>query len=193
MVEFKNKRACVVGSRKITDTDRYIIEVIGRLLDKLGVQGASGNADGSDIEWDKHIFVQHFLPWSGHKSNKDSPERHNGDKNNQYLSLNMCPPTLLEKARSIAADHHPGWDYLKRGARLMHTRNVFQALGVKLAPETYADVTIFTSDVDRFGTVKGGTRTAVEISKSYGIPTFNLRNDSEFENLKVILESLVHG
>lgn len=178
----KNRRACVVGSRTLTEQDKERIHVMGDLLFKLGVMGSSGNAEGNDVEWNKYITVQHFLPWNGHNG------RYHGDKGSLYLALDFCPAELLEKAAKIAEDHHPSWVYLKRGARLLHTRNVFQALGVLLSPETYADLTIYCAEESPARLVKGGTRTAVEIFRSYKIPTYNLRLDSEFEELKGILK-----
>lgn len=186
-VTLKNHRACVVGSRTLTGQDAMRIQVIGNLLHQLNVQGASGNALGNDQEWDKYIFVQHFLPWNNHNGRK------NGDNNFQYLSLTDAPKELTDKAAKIAMDHHPAWYRLKRGGRAMHTRNVFQALGIKLTPETYADLTIYCADETPSRKVSGGTATAVEISRSHGIPTFNLRFDSDFEELKAILESLLEN
>lgn len=192
-IKLNNKRACVVGSRKISQQDKTRISIIGKLLAALGVQGASGNAEGSDIEWDNHIFVQHFLPWEGHQSTPNHPKRYNGTNDFQYLSLDQCPKHLRDKAGKIAEDHHPAWERLGRGGRSMHTRNVFQALGIHLMPDTFADLTIYTSEESPSKVVKGGTRTAVEISRSYGIPTFNLRNDSEFHALKATLEELLEN
>ncbi|QCQ57649.1 hypothetical protein DIREPILLOW8_59 [Vibrio phage Direpillow8] len=186
MVKLKNHRACVVGSRNIDELDRHRIMVIGELLAKLGVAGASGNALGSDKEWDNYIFVQHFLPWNGYNDGFETDDA-------QMLSIDTCPEALLMEARRIAEEHHPAWDHLKRGGRAMHTRNVFQALGTSLSPETMADLTIYTAGETPARVVKGGTRTAVEISRSYGIPTFNLRFTSDFEELKAILEAMLEN
>lgn len=181
---FKNHRACVVGSRTLLPIDAERIKVIGDLLFQLGVQGASGNALGNDKAWDEYIFVQHFLPWDGYNGAKETHDA-------QYLSLDYCPEALRMEAARIAEDHHPAWDRLRLGGRAMHTRNVFQALGTALSPETMADVTIYCAEESPARIVRGGTRTAVEISRSYGIPTFNLRFDSDFFKLKAILESLL--
>lgn len=173
-----------MGSRTLTATDAARIKVIGELLLALGICGASGNALGNDKEWDKYIFVQHFLPWNGYNDGYET-------KDAKMLSLENCPESLRMEAARIAEEHHPAWDRLKRGGRAMHTRNVFQALGTALSPETMADVTIYCAEESPARVVKGGTRTAVEISRSYGIPTFNLRFDSDFFELKATLESLL--
>lgn len=193
VVTLKNHRACVVGSRKLTKQDRTRISVIGNLLRALQINGASGNAEGSDIEWDKYIFVQHFLPWDGHQSTPEHPKKYNGANGFQYLSLEYAPVARRDRAAQIASDHHPCWDRLKRGGRAMHTRNVFQALGINLDKSTFADLTIYTAEESKARVVKGGTRTAVEISRSNGIPTFNLRFDSDYHELKAILEELLEN
>lgn len=190
-VTLKNKRACVVGSRKITQQDKERIAIIGELLAQLGISGASGNAEGSDIEWDNYMFVQHFLPWDGHQSTPKHPKRYHGENNNQYLALNYCPDSVLQKAMKIMEEHHPYGSSLKQGPRKMHTRNVFQALGVHLDERTYADLTVYTSEETAYGKVKGGTSTAVEISRSHKIPTFNLRIDSQYHKLRKMLEDML--
>lgn len=182
----KNHRACVVGSRTLTKQDAERIQIIGNLLFQLGITGASGNALGNDKEWDKYIFVQHILPWNGYNEGYET-------KDAQFLSLDTCPEALRMEAARIAEEHHPAWDRLKRGGRAMHTRNVFQALGVSLSPESMADLTIYCAEESMARVVKGGTRTAVEISRSYGIPTFNLRFDSDFEELKATLEAMLEN
>ncbi|QQO38481.1 hypothetical protein VPG01_123 [Vibrio phage VPG01] len=185
-LNLKNHRACVVGSRTLTEQDAERIQVIGKLLFLLGVMGASGNALGNDKEWDKYIFVQHFLPWNGYNDGHETG-------NAQFLSLESCPEALRMEAARIAEEHHPAWDRLKRGGRAMHTRNVFQALGVALSPETMADLTVYCAEESQARIVKGGTRTAVEISRSYGIPTFNLRFDKDFYELKATLEEMLEN
>lgn len=191
MINLKNKRACVVGSSNITEQDKERIAVIGMLLAALQVDGASGNAEGSDIEWDAYIFVQHFLPWDGHQSTEKHPKKYHGENGHQYLALNYCPASSLSKAERIMEDHHPYGHSLRNGPRKMHTRNVFQALGVYLDERSFADLTVYCAREDKTGKVHGGTSTAVEISRSYGIPTYNLRIDSQFSKLKEELESLL--
>lgn len=174
-------KVCVVGSRNITEVDKARIKEIGKLLQLLGATGSSGYAEGTDTEWDKYIFVQHFLPWNGY--NKGQPKF-----DASILSLNDCPGELLTKAEKIMLDHHPDGDRLTPGAYKLHTRNVFEALGPLLAPETYCDMTIYCAPESTARVVKGGTRTAVEISRSYNIPSYNLRNNKEFHELRAILE-----
>lgn len=178
----KNKTACVVGSRTLTAQDVYRIGVIGNMLAALGFTGRSGNALGSDREWDEYLFVQHILPWNGYNGN------YHGENDYQYLALEECPHQLMSDAIRIMEEHHPYGATLKKGAHKMHTRNVFQPLGTALHPDTYADLTIYTADETPAGKVSGGTSSAVEISRSYKIPTFNLRKDEDFNALCAILE-----
>ncbi|BBL19289.1 hypothetical protein KIT04_120 [Vibrio phage KIT04] len=185
-MNLKNHRATVAGSRTLLPMDKERIAIIGELFFKLGIAGASGNALGNDKEWDNHIPVQHFLPWNGYNGAEESND-------GQFLSLDNCPEALRMEAARIAEDHHPAWDRLKRGGKAMHTRNVFQVLGVALSPETMSDLTVYCAEESAARVVKGGTRTAVEISRSYGIPTFNLRFDKDFYELKATLESLLEN
>ncbi len=187
MVKFKNKVACVVGSRNITCTDEHRISVVGMKLADLGFTGRSGNALGTDREWDQHMFVQHILPWNGYNDN------YHGENDFQYLALEECPHQLFAEAVAIMEDHHPYGATLKKGAHRMHTRNVFQPLGTALHPDTYADLTIYVADETPAGKVSGGTSSAVEISRSYKIPTFNLRKDEDFNALcRILDEALEH-
>lgn len=193
MVTFRNKRACVVGSRTIDAQDKERIKIIGQKLDQLGVEGASGNADGSDIEWDNWIFVQHFLPWNGHQARPNLKKRYHSENGNQYLALDHCPDSMKDRAEKIARLHHPYGHGLRGGALAMHTRNVFQALGVYLDERSFADLTIYTAEESPAGKVKGGTSTAVEISRSNKIPTFNLRIDKDFYALNAILDQALEA
>lgn len=74
---------------------------------------------------------------------------------------------------------HPAWGLtrpngapiLSMGAKMLHTRNVFQVLGKNLdKPSSFL---ICYAEVDKDGIPKGGTRTAWQIAKSRGIPCFN--------------------
>ncbi|QKN88494.1 hypothetical protein vBValSX1_101 [Vibrio phage vB_ValS_X1] len=172
-----SKVACLVGSRNITNQDRERIRTVGELLFFLHYIGRSGNAEGVDQEWDKYLFVQHILPWNGFNG------AHNGDCDYQYLALNFAPEELRTKAEAIAIEHHPYGDTLREGPLKLHTRNVFQPLGLKLSPETYAELTIYCAPESPYGVVKGGTATAVSISRTHGIPTYNLRDDDQYQDL----------
>lgn len=184
-LKFKNHKACVVGSRNITQQDKDRIFIIGNLLANLGIEGVSGNAIGNDKEWDKYICVQHFLPWNGYNGGN------HGRNNNQYLSLDYCPESSYLKAEAIMEDHHPNGASLRQGARKMHVRNVFQVLGVYLDERSQVDLTIYCADETPTGKVSGGTATAVAISRTYGIPTFNLRIDEQYEQIRTLLSNMI--
>lgn len=159
------------------DTER--VSVIGYLLKQLHYLGHSGNASGIDIEWGKHLPVLHFLPWNRFNFEVSRPK--------YSLSIEEAPANLVHKAEGIMEDHHPYGVSLQGAPRKFHTRNVFQALGQELTPSTYTDLCVYCAPESGSGKVSGGTSTAVEICRSHGIPTFNLRKDSDFYELKALL------
>lgn len=55
-----------------------------------------------------------------------------------------------------------------------HTRNVFQVLGADLRSPSSFLVCWAPWDPRSAGDVTGGTRTAVRLARSFGIPVFNL-------------------
>ncbi|AJF40874.1 DprA-like DNA recombination-mediator protein [Vibrio phage phi 3] len=161
------------------------IATIGKLLDRLGYTGRSGNAVGSDIEWDKHLQMLHILPHNGHRSSEGLPKRYHDNVN--YVALEVCPLHIREQALRIIRPIIRNFDDRPESHRNLHLRNVFQPLGLDL--KDHARLTVYTAPETRYGTVAGGTRSAVMISRNYGIPTYNLRIDSQFYQLKEILEN----
>lgn len=184
-MELKNSTACVVGSRKLTKQDIQRIIAVATLMSRLGISGRSGGATGADQTWGKFMFVQHILPYNGFQG-----LTHKSDFS--VAALETAPVELRNKAERIAREHHPFGDSLRGFALQAHTRNVFQALGLDLKHP--AILTAYVADETPARKVSGGTATAVSISRSGKIPTFNLRIDSEYEALLKILEdSIEHG
>ena len=65
----------------------------------------------------------------------------------------------LMKATSVAMKFHPHWHDLKKGARNMHTRNVFQVLGSNLMKKS--DILICWAPING-DSITGGTSTIGE-------------------------------
>jgi hypothetical protein len=124
----------------------------------------SGGADGADTAFEDGCNLskgekQIYLPWKGF----------NKSDSNLYLNLaNRAHMDAFEIAKSI----HPAWNKLKYGAKLLHTRNVFQILGWDLKSPT-GMVVAWTSH----GKEIGGTRTALVLARQYNIPIINLAVD----------------
>jgi len=58
-----------------------------------------------------------------------------------------------------------------------HARNVFQVFGRR---KIKSDFVVYYAPVDAKGNVLGGTRTAVGLADKVGMPTFNLKNSTQF-------------
>lgn len=143
----------------------------------------SGGAEGMDslfeYVWGKEKEI--YIPWQGFN--------HRYDGANGAIFIPDHSSTNAQ-AQKIAASVHPVWSRLKRGAKALHTRNVYQALGQYLIEP--ADLCIFYAPVSLTGEVMGGTRTAVEICKMHGVKTINLGVTDDVEYLREILDMWKH-
>lgn len=149
------------------------IERLGVELRNRGYILRSGRADGCDAAFEyvagskAHLYV----PWGSFGNNRE---------------LNGCPRVivpkgdLLREALYMAAEIHPNWNACSEPARLLHARNCFQVLGDNL--DNPSDLLICYAKPDK-RSVKGGTRTAVELAKQFDIPIYNLFFPNEEEDL----------
>lgn len=123
----------------------------------------SGGANGCDDFAEKGCdsvggAKEIFLPWKNFNNNKS------------VLFNTPIGATLI--AKSI----HPAWNNLTTGAINLHSRNICQILGQDLnAPVEF--VLCYTEN----GEVKGGTATAINLSKQLNIPIFNLGSNGKAE------------
>lgn len=86
---------------------------------------------------------------------------------------------------AIAAAHHPAWGKCSPIARRLLGRNPFQVLGRDLkSPSLF--VVCWTAD----GKDSGGTGTAIRIAETYGVPVFNMHDDTSMTRLGKHLERL---
>ena len=73
------------------------------------------------------------------------------------------------QALDVAAHTHPNWKACGIGAQMLHTRNVYQILGMDL--DTPVSMVIcWTKD----GNATGGTGQAIRLATHLAIPVFNL-------------------
>jgi hypothetical protein len=167
-----------VGSRNTPPAVCEVIEQVAANLRDRGYILRSGRADGADaaFEYAAGSKAHLYVPWGAFGS--DRP-------------LNGCPKVsvpngyLLAEAMGMAADIHPAWDKVSGPGRLLHARNCFQVLGDNL--DTPSDLLICYATPDK-RSVKGGTRTAVELAKKFDIPIYNLYFPNEEEDLMDFLE-----
>ena len=160
-----------IGSRNTPEPILELMRNIGRKMALMGYTLRSGGATGADTAFalghdDACLSVttqeclyeaEIYLPWEGF----------NGQTTEQYGRYLMDNPEAYE----IVSKIHPAWNKLSKGAKALHTRNVYQVLGQDLA--TPSICVIFYAE-PQCNSVKGGTRTAVELAKIHGVPVFNL-------------------
>lgn len=149
-----------VGSRQTPPRALLTIDSVAARIAQHGYIMRSGGAGGADTAFaiatppdQREIWV----PWFGF----------NG-------SASKLVPT--PEAFEIAAQHHPGWERLGRGARGLHARNVHQVLGADLkTPSRF--VLCWTPDgaETRTSSETGGTGQAIRIAIAYGVPVINMQ------------------
>lgn len=163
-----------IGSR---ETPADVLEKMTEIAQTLSVQSfvlRSGGADGADKAFeDGALKKEIYLPWPGFNGNQSR------------LSV------ISEKAKKIAAEHHPAWNKLKESIQKLHARNTYQILGYDLVlPSDF--VLCWTPDgceSQKTRTFKtGGTGTAISLASSFNIPVFNLKNQDAYQRLKKFLK-----
>lgn len=162
----RNKIYTGVGSRDVPEDIYKLLQALGRKLATQGYALRSGGAVGCDTAFYEGCkeaggMSTIFTPWEGF--------------NNLYgeniICLDDIPQNLIYRAEWEARQVHPMFDKLTQGAKKLHTRNVFQVLGVGLGKPS--DFLVCYAPVQG-NSVRGGTRTAVELAKVYNIPVYNV-------------------
>lgn len=156
-----------VGSRKTPKEVCDWMWQYARFMASIGYTLRSGGAQGADFAFymgclnvlgEREIYI----PWDGFENLKHQPGI-------GIYSLNGLIREAVRDAVEIAKEIHPAWDRLSLGARKLHTRNVFQVLGQDL--KTPSEVVICWTEG---GKIKGGTATAINLAKKYGVGVINL-------------------
>lgn len=107
-------------------------------------------------------------------------------------SIHIVTPELpnYNDAVEIASNIHPAWNRLGRGAKALHTRNVYQVLGLDLNTTSkvlfcYAQP---TKNKQGLAGVKGGTNTAVQLAMKNNIPIYNFYLQEDIDKVKGMME-----
>jgi len=177
-----NKYYTLVGSRETPDYSYDCLTAMAWQLANKGWIGRSGGADGADtaledgVTWiGKGIIrdIEVYLPWEGF----------NGRSSSDKGYINASKLKNFPQAMSIAEQTHPAWDKCSRGARALHSRNVYQVLGMDLnTPSTF----LLCWAIPTKTGVKGGTNTAVQLAKKHGAEVINIYGMSFEEALESI-------
>lgn len=150
------RRFAGIGSRETPRSIRPLIDIVCDVAVTAGFTLVSGGADGADSmfenAYDERWGCKEIrLPWPG-------------------FNGNASPLTSASaEAWEIAAQHHPAWSSLSRGAKALHARNVHQVLGADCrSPVEF--VVYWTMR----GQMVGGTGQALRIASAYDIECVSL-------------------
>lgn len=170
-----------VGSRETPLEIMEFMKAVAFRMAELGYIGRSGAADGADsafyFGWGEHKFQTvkptpfvEYLPWKGFNERV-------------FSESNVIAPNFdnYKQAEEIASTVHPVWDKLSRGARALHTRNVYQVLGDDL--NTPSRVLFCYAPPTKTG-VKGGTNTAWQLAKKHGVKCYNFYIKEDIDEVK---------
>lgn len=183
-----------VGSRETPQEILDMMTAVGKKLASDGWTLRSGAAVGADAAfelgwfqwwasqtpWPNEAHAELYLPWNGY----------NGHDRDGCFGANILPDEddkgLSIVAEGIAMQMHPNWAACKRGARAMHTRNVYQVLGRDL--KTPSKMLIAWTKLTKAGQPMGGTATAIRLAEKHNIPCFNLNKPVDFARIQTYLE-----
>jgi hypothetical protein len=153
-----------IGSRQTPEDILEILFEIGKILGRKNYILRSGGADGADLAFElgcdevqgkKEIY----LPWK--KFNKNTSE---------LYSYN-------EECSTLAEQFHPAWHNCSHGAKLLHTRNICQVLGMNpISDPRPTDFIVCWTMSDLNG---GGTSQALRVAHKWNIPVFNIRFEDQ--------------
>lgn len=158
-----------VGSRETPPEVLKTMHALGRWLARAGLSLRSGSARGADSAWEAGVLeaggkLESFLPWEGFESRNGS----------SYI---VPSQEQMQKAQELVATTHPNWKRLSESAITLHSRNVFQVLGLDMqSPSTL--LLCWTPDACIGRSTRsartGGTGTAIVLAETYGVPVINM-------------------
>ena len=154
-----------IGTRYPSEQAFNMMFKIARRMALIGWELRSGGAIGSDTAWENGFSV------SKKKEIYLSRGTFDDSAKNAACGRVCYYGDIWFEAEDIASKLHPRWENLSETAQALHTRNVFQVLGLDL--KSYTDVVAAYAQPNGFS-VKGGTATAFNLARAKGIPTFNL-------------------
>jgi hypothetical protein len=171
-----------IGSR---ETPAVILDLMQEVAYGLALAGytlRSGGAKGADTAFergsDRYRMSQKeiYIPWKGF----------NGETGGiKPLILNELGYQF--QAEQLASTIHPNWNACSQGAKLLHTRNVYQVLGQDI---DYPSKFLLCYAQPTPNGVKGGTNTAVQIAYRYDVPVFNLYFDEVVKRFESYVDCL---
>lgn len=172
-----------VGTRDdITPEIHSLMVWIGESLAVMGGVLCTGDAPGSDtFFWEGYKLgrKQGMPPAQIYYTRKKNQRDSVHSPKEGFHELESYPGTM-HIAQDIAFDARGSFEGLFPSGIALHTRNAFQVLGEDLkSPRRFT--VFFAKPVGKKGLVKGGTNTAVQISRKNKIPTINLWEPEQVE------------
>lgn len=177
-----------VGSR---ETPEEVLALMRRISQALYTQGyalSSGDAEGADTAFYEgtllspyyhQLGARIYLAWNGVRNRYHDPK-------NYFYDASRFPTWM--SANSIAEELHAAWEKCGRGARAMHSRNVYQVMGHTLTDPISALI-YWAKPVGKTEKVSGGTNGALQLSIKYGIKNrINLYTDEGMERATKFLD-----
>ena len=171
-----------IGSRDITLGEMITIGNVAALLSRMNILLYSGNAPGSDINFQKASNGKCvvFLPWEGFElsSFNYKTEAH------KYFIKGRS-----EQGLASIIKYHPNPAALTTGGKALMARNYHQIHGV---PPEFPKVSFVVCCATPKGNgVEGGSNQAVSIANDLKIPVINIRKDNWNADLKSICASIL--
>jgi hypothetical protein len=169
-----------IGSRTITDREKAIIRKVASELSKKDLVLYSGNASGSDINFqigsNKKCVV--FLPWEGFNTKEY-------DVSNSIKSYVVGHSGL---GMQSVKQFHPNPTSLSNGGKALMARNYHQVAGYDTFPQvSFVICCANYKIVDNMMQVEGGTGQAVRIANYKNIPVINIRSENWLEQIKKLI------
>ncbi|MCC3722530.1 hypothetical protein [Staphylococcus haemolyticus] len=196
-----------VGSRETPPEVISVMEDAAFRLARLGFTLRSGKAGGADeafqVGMQKYYesldngkqeeyrtrLAEIYIPWDGFATDNDKLWDY-WDYPLSYVDYLMPEQKVVRD--SLVEEIHPNFEALKkkRGAFALHSRNVHQVLGANVLEPRPSAFCLYYASEDKHGNPKGGTATAVNLAKKYGVRTLNLNTPERLALLEQFLTNL---
>lgn len=176
-----------IGSRDISSEEETNISKIANILQSKGLILYSGNAEGSDIAFQKGSNGKCvvMLPWKTfnikHYDYAQLAMDHIivGSRNNNFH----------KEAFDSIKKFHPKAHALNKASETFMARNFYQINGFDKYPKA-SIVICCANSINKKGNVMGGTGQAVRIALSMNIPIINIREIGWTDKFNVFLKNL---
>lgn len=166
-----------IGSRSTPPEFEELIDYVAGALRARDYVVRSGHAPGADqwFEGGAGSVAEVYLPWPTFEIKKP-------------IAASFVLDRPSDDAYQVAAETHPCFLNLSRGARALQARNSHQILGRGL-DDPVKFVVCWTPDgsLDGRSRGSGGTGQALRIAAAYEIPVFNLARDEHVQRISKLL------